>query len=217
MGFPKMQEIVPEGAKGVAKIEHFEVSKSDSAFTAFRPGEYVPPGKYARLKIKGGVMMSDTRMEHITNYTALNRATGDVLIGGLGIGMLLLPVLQKPEVKSVTVVELYQEVIDLVEPAIRKAAGSDSVKLTVVRDDVLTWRPTKGVTFDTIYFDIWQDISTDNLKEIATLKRAFARRLRRDNPRSWMGAWVEDQLRSAQRRSRRDEQEYGYLRSAFGR
>jgi hypothetical protein len=69
---------------------------------------------YVRLVKKGeGVMMSDTPMERNTNYHILDKANGDVLIFGLGIGLIILPLLRKENVKSITVVELYQDLIDV--------------------------------------------------------------------------------------------------------
>jgi hypothetical protein len=73
-----------------------------------------------------------------------------------------------------------------------------------------TWKPGneaegKGFNwktkqmFDTIYFDIWPTISTDNLAEMATLNRRFARRL---NPGGWRGSWMEDSLKYDRRRNR---------------
>ena len=122
-GYTPVADIVPPGEQGVAKIEHFEIGKKESEFTSMRaamgrPSEYVPEGKYVRLEVKRGLMMTDTRMEQLTNMAAVRAARGDVLIAGLGIGMVLIPILKKPEVKSVIVIEKYQDVIDLVMPAL---------------------------------------------------------------------------------------------------
>ena len=57
--------------------------------TALRPGEYVPPGRYARLFVNGTMFMSDTPMERNTNYAVVRNAHGNVLIAGLGIGLRL--------------------------------------------------------------------------------------------------------------------------------
>ena len=209
--FTPVAEIVPPGEQGVAKIDHFEVSKRASEFTSIRAAmgrrdEYVPEGKYVRLTVKGhGLMMTDTRMEQVTNYDVIHNAKGKVLIMGLGIGMVLIPILKKPEVTSVTVIEKYQDVVDLVIPALR-AKVPEASKLGVIVADALEWMPPKGVKFDTLYFDLWADICTDNLEEITFLKRRFARR---KNPGAWMGAWVEDKLRYEDRRSKREERRWG--------
>jgi hypothetical protein len=202
--FTPVVEIVPPGQQGVAKIDHFEISKRESEFTSMRAAfgrssEFVPEGKYVRLEVKGyGLMMTDTLMEQTTNRGVVLRAKGKVLIMGLGIGMVLIPILKNPAVTSVTVIEKYQDVVDLVVPALR-ASLPEASKLGVIVADALEWTPPKGVKYDTIYFDIWPNICVDNLKDITLLKRRFARR---KNPGAWMGAWVEDKLRYEERASK---------------
>jgi hypothetical protein len=196
--FEPMAPIVPEGQKGIASIEHFSISKRDSEFSSIRaslrPEEYVAPGEYVRLKVDRQVMMSDTSMEKQSNMTAVRKATGDVLIAGLGVGLILMPILRKAEVKSVTVLEKHQDVIDLVEAPIRQALGPElSAKLTVLHTDVFTWEPPKGQKWDHIYFDIWPTICTDSLKEMETLHKKFARR--KTSKSAYMDSWMRDRLK----------------------
>jgi len=184
-----MAELVPEGSRGVAEITHFGVSEEESQFTAMRAAhkgaqEYVAPGRYARLRVNRELMMTDTDMERATNREVVRRAKGRVLIAGLGLGMIVHPIAEKSGV-SVTVVEKYRDVIDLVSPTL--PAG-----VTVIEGDILTWRPTRGTKYDTIYFDIWANVCSDNLDDIRVLKRAFRGRMA---PGAWMGAWVENILR----------------------
>jgi len=197
-----MADIIPEGEAAGCKIEHFEVDQRASEFTRIRsmmhPNEYVPPGRYCRLGVNNVLVMSDTQYEKHTNMRFVYQATGDVLIGGLGIGMVLVPVLRKPEVTSVTVVEKQPGVVELVEPAIR-ASVKEASKLTVVTGDILEWRAPRGARWDTIYFDIWTDCCEDNLDEITKLKRRFCKRL---NDGGYMGAWEEGHLRMLRRRDR---------------
>ena len=71
-------------------------------------------GTYIRLTHNGECVMSDTNMEQRTNLRFCLKAYGDIIIGGLGIGMIIMAIQDKPEVKSITVIEKNQEVIDLV-------------------------------------------------------------------------------------------------------
>jgi spermidine synthase len=141
-------------------------------------------------------MMSDTDMEHRTNWTACNKARGKVMIAGLGLGMILTAILKKPEVESVLVVEKYQDVIDLVSPHF------NSPKLSIICADILDWKPAKGMKFDAIYFDVWPDICTDNLKQINLLHHRFKYFLNRENPSCWMGSWCQELLRAKKRQER---------------
>ncbi len=190
--FASIPDILPEGVKGSAKIEHFTVKKD---FWAMREG--VTPGKYARLYVDGQLLMSDTDNERSTNWRVAYKSNGRVLIAGLGIGMILTAILDKPEVESVIVIEKYQDVIDLVAPHYRHP------KLTVICGDIFEWKPAKGEKFDTIYFDIWGDISTDVLGEMATLHRRFGRYLNRENPEAWMDSWQKGFLKLQLQRDRR--------------
>lgn len=203
MTFVKMVDYIPEGRQGIAKVEHFEVSEHDSVFAGIRR-EFISPGRYCRLYVDGSLMMSDGDMEHQSNSRAVYQAEGDVLIAGLGIGMILIPILRNPKVRSVLVLEKYRDVIDLVEPPVRAAVRADADKLTVLKADVFEWTPAKDQKFDTIYFDIWPVICTDQLPEITKLKRKFCRRLR---PGGWMKAWQEDHLRSLRRREKIEEKD----------
>jgi hypothetical protein len=200
MAFSEMHTIIKPGQIGQVKIEHVDVSPTLSLRTAVQSHREppVPPGRYCILTVGSEVMMSDTPMEKRSNREVVFQARGDVLIAGLGIGMVLLPILAKPEVKSVTVVEKSQEIIQLVAPALYQQPGAE--KLTIVYKDVFDWRPEEGTKYDTLYFDIWPTIVEDNLDEMDDLHRIF-RRYRRKG--SWMNSWMRETLKFQQQRRRR--------------
>ena len=145
-------------------------------------------------------MMSDTRFEHITNYEVVRQAHGDVLIAGLGLGMICHPITRKPEVKSVTVIEQSADVIALIAPTLPRR------KIKVIQGDIFTWRPDKGRRFNTIYFDIWPAVSHDNLVEMRQLHLAFKSYLARpsEDPDRWMQSWQREYLLGERRRERSD-------------
>jgi spermidine synthase len=200
--FIPMHDVHEPGRRGDHSLDRFEIVKPDLRMM-LRPSEYIAPGKYIRLSHGSAVVMSDTDMEKRSNYTVLHKAHGDVLIGGLGIGMVLLPILRKPEVRSVLVVEKYSDVSDLVLPGLFTALSvPQQHKLRVEIADLMDWKPLAGQFFDTIYFDIWNEICQDNLTDITKLKRRLARRVR---PAGWMGAWMEEKLRYQKRADARRE------------
>jgi len=179
---------IPENAIGKARIERFVIDKNASDISALRR-EYVPEGEYTRLIVNGMVMMSNTMMEKRTNCEVINRAHGNVLIAGLGIGMILTEILEKYEVESVTVIEKHKDVISLVSPSF------NSSKLKIIHADIMEWKPDKGSTYDTIYFDIWPDICTDNLVEIKKLHARGKFWKNKDNPNAWMNSWMYAELK----------------------
>lgn len=193
--FPQMQKKLQPGESGDAVVTHFTVSQSQSRFTALQPGGYVPAGDYVQLNVGGVLMMTDTRHEQLTNYDVVRASKGHVFIAGLGIGMICHAIADKREVKKITVLEKSQGVIDLVAPSLPK-------KVEVVQGDIFDHKPTKGTLYETIYFDIWPDICTDNLPEMGKLHRRFRRCL---TPDGWMDSWCRDSLKARQRRERREE------------
>lgn len=204
INFPSIPDVLPEGEHGEAKVVHIQISKDDVAFSRIRAiqhgrNELVSAGRFAQLKVDGSLVMSDTDMERRSNWEVLHEAKGDVLIAGLGLGMILYPILQKGEVKKVEVIEKSQDVIDLVGPTVRKWRGAKS-KLSIIQADALGWKPPKGQKWDTIYFDIWSEISTENLDEISMLHKRFARR---KNTGGWMGSWMQEQLKYQRRQERK--------------
>lgn len=189
--FPSIPTIVPEGIHGVAAVEHFEVDRNAAMLTTIRRGEFVPPGTYARLRVKGQLMMSDTPMERKTNAEFVRKAHGNVLVAGLGLGLILHPILAKEDVTSVTVVEKYEDVIALIGPTVQHP------KLAIVQGDIYTWKPAKGTKYDTIYFDVWAEQSTDTLKDMAKLHLRFNKHKVKGG---WMESWRREELQAQKRR-----------------
>ena len=194
----KMTDKMPEGVVGTALIKHFDISLKTSRASALRGGlHYVAEGRYVKLVVKGETVMSDTRMEKLSCADAVDNAHGKVLVAGLGMGMILFPILEKEEVERVTVIERNRDVMGLVGPRVR------SPKLAIINAVIMTWRPEKGQKFNTIYFDIWSFICVDNLPEIAILHQAFKGRLDRTDPNCWMNSWLCDYLRNSRRNEAR--------------
>lgn len=195
--FTPMISVLKEGQKGSAVLSVVEVNGFLSAMSSLK-GQYCPEGKYMALRVNKVLMMSDTNFEQNSNYEVVRKSQGSVLIAGLGLGMIVLPIAKKPEVTEILVIEKYQDVIDLVLPQLLKALGPDAHKLKVICADILKWAPPKGETWDVIYFDIWPDLCTDNLTEMATLHRRFSRR-----KKVWMGSWARKLLQAQARQDAR--------------
>lgn len=188
-----IQDLVPEGQRGVARVEHFTLSDAEASFLAAEARDWsIVPGRYARLYVRDALVMSDTLMERESNWEFVSHATGRVLIAGLGLGMVLPPVLEKPDVEHVTVLEVEPDVIDLVEPAYAAAIAAGGLR--ILQADVHSWQPEPDERFDTIYFDVWPDITTSNLPEIEALHARYAPWLNTANPSAWLGSWQHERL-----------------------
>jgi spermidine synthase len=131
--------------------------------------------------------MSDTPFEWDTCREFVWQARGDVLIAGLGLGMVLLAVQAKERVTSITVLEKDPDVMALVAPQLPLNS-----KVRIVQADVFKWQRSRGQKFDTLWFDIWADICGDNARDFPRL-RALYKTARRTG--AWTGMWSEDLIR----------------------
>lgn len=92
------------------------------------------------------VVMTDNETEKRLCKIAVEKARGDVLVIGFGLGMILIPMMKKPEVNSVTVLEIEQEVLDLVASQLKL-----NEKVNIVLADALDWQTDRKFDF------IWSD------------------------------------------------------------
>ena len=179
---------IPEGKAGKWSIQRFTVSDEQAELERlrgmFRSGRFTPAGTYTSLTCAGrGVVMSDVPDEMRDHREAVRQATGHVLINGLGLGMVLAAVLKRPEVTSVTVVELDADVISLVAPHYSDA------RLSIVHASAFDYQPPKAIRYGAVWHDIWDSICADNLPEMTRLKRKYGRRA------NWQGCWCEYECR----------------------
>jgi len=189
---------LPERSLGEWKVETFTVSKEDERFGMMRAvisgssrGRYVPAGTYHRLRRGGTTVMSDTPDEMRDCRHFIRRAKGNVLINGLGLGAVLVEVLDKDEVEHVTVIENSPEVIELVGEHYRKRYGE---RLEIVQADAFEYSPPKGARYDAVWHDIWDNICSDNLSEMTKLHRKYGKRT------AWQDSWGKDMCLAQRKR-----------------
>lgn len=212
-----MFNILKPGKSGNADISFYRVSETGAAVHTLsqaasgRPEMAIKPGVYSMLKVDGELMMTDTPHEIRTNLDLIENARGDVLIAGLGLGMVLVPLLLNRRVRSVTVVEKSRGVMNLVKPRLRKwrehqgMIGAKPAPLEILNFDIFEWEPD-GKKWDTIYFDIWPTIGTANLVGGNKLKKKFKKNLRKGG---WMAVWVEKEIKAY---AKQESRELAYLR-----
>jgi hypothetical protein len=198
-GLVPMRAIIPSGKSGNCRIEHYEVTEAGAAMHNLRhainntPEMCIEPGTHVRLIVGNDLMMSDTPFEARSNRDIIEGARGNVLIAGLGMGMVLVPILRNPDVHSVTVVEKSNDVINLVYKHLIENGPftpNEKMKLVLVPGDIFDYRP-KASSYDVVYFDIWPTISQKNLDDAIILRKQFKKSLK---PGGWMGVWVEKEI-----------------------
>ena len=172
---------IPDGQSGKWKVETFIVPEKsiENIRLAFQPGNRtVKPGKYKKLTHNDTIVMSNTPAELRDHSYFVYKAKGEVLINGLGLGCCLTEVLEKKEVTLVTVIEKSIDVINLVSSFFK----SDT-RVEIIHADAFTWKPPKGIRYNAIWHDIWNNICEDNLPEMTKLHRKYGKRA------DWQGSW----------------------------
>lgn len=134
----------------------------------------------------GKTMMSNHEFETLTNQKFLDNAKGDILIFGLGIGLIVFPLLNEDDVNSITIVEVDSGLIDEVFPIIIK--NDPKSKVNVYLSNAFEFET--DMMFDTIYFDIWSDINQQAFSEMKFLSERFIKNLK---PGGWMDSWCSEE------------------------
>jgi len=219
--FAPMHLLVPEMENGKYLIRHIDVDEEQVkkaklfSIMGFEYREYYDfePGRYVQLvrdpgEHDGCIVMSDTPMERRTNLRVLQLAKGDVLIAGLGIGMILYPILNKPDVDSVTVVEIERSITSMMHKTIVQWAKDAGKGLRIINDDIELFDHQEK-KYDTIYFDIWDEISGDNWEQMKRLTNRFKYRRK---PGGWMGAWRKADMRESATGHYRSDHKEGFAK-----
>lgn len=205
--FTPMHQIIPVKKSGKFGIEHKKITKEDvksaELRSIFSQSFYPPKVGTATILYKKSdrsyrnhdVIMSDTEYEKITNNYVMRISGGNVLIAGLGIGMILLPMLKKSSVKKIIVVEREKDIINLVYKHIKKFDTEN--KLELIHDDINNVEFKKGTKFDVIYFDIWNNVCGDNYSEMKNLRKKFRKYRAKD---SVVDSWEEEKTKDLDRR-----------------
>ena len=164
---------VPDGKSGPWTIDTYVATKDEVLLENLRairngtPELVCPPGSYKRLWHRNrGVVMSNTPMEVRTCLAGFQEASGRVLVSGLGLGMFVEAISAKPEVQSITVVEIDSDVISLVAPTF-----AADPKIEIVQGSIWEYQKPKGTVYDFHWADIWDQINSNNLEEMGRIKR----------------------------------------------
>ncbi len=121
-----------------------------------------------------GTWMTDLPCECVQQHMELaTNARGHVLIGGLGLGIVARMAELKSSVKSISVVEIQSDVIDLV--------GSHlSDKIRVVQGDALKFLANLPEKYDVALLDTWRDTGEWVWQtEVVPMRRAIGAKIKR--------------------------------------
>lgn len=188
--YKDMVSILKEGESGNIALENFEITKWDVRAMI----DEIPIGKYIRLydKKTNEVIMSDTPYEKDTNFDFCINAHGNILIGGLGIGMILLAIQDKKEVDSILVLEKSNDVINLIAPQLPL-----NEKVKIIQADVFEWNLPENSLYNYIYMDVWNYISLDVFnKDMMILHEKYESLLDKEHDdNAFMDCWGEWEIK----------------------
>lgn len=140
--------------------------------------------QYQRLKENGVIKMINTP-EIVKDFVDfLKLAEGDVLINGLGMGMCNVHLLQKPKLKSLTVIEFDKDLVDFISPFFE-----EDDRCEIINEDAFTYTPPVGKKYDFVWHDIWTLQSASNYDDFLKLKAKYA------HIANWQGAWREEEVK----------------------
>ena len=104
--------------------------------------------------------MTNTPREIMDLTPVFERATGRVLIHGLGLSCLVSGLLAKPKVTHIDIVEIEKDVISLVGPAYEQES-----RVTIHQGNCIDYPWPPGTHWDYVWHDIWATISASNLTD----------------------------------------------------
>ena len=185
---------VPNGKSGDWTVGEIEVKSNDfgQMIRMAQTGRGVPGGIYKRLIRKGTTVMSNTPDEIRDFSYFLYKAKGGILIHGLGIGVLVVALLEKEDITDITIIEKSKDVLNL-----SAATYENHPKVTIIHADCFEWESPKNKRYGAVWHDIWDNITSDNLEEMKKLHRKYGRKA--DYQESW--------CRHICERERREEKE----------
>ena len=210
---------VPEGQKGIWKVIHFTITEEGARnynIQSILSGHFRPvsTGSYIRLvrKTKGDqwqTVMSNTPIEVSEHMKFINIAGkvlgGNVLINGLGVGMVIAKLLPFDKVTKITVIEKEQDVIDLVAPTFLK-----DPRVEIIHADALEYQPPKRIMYSAVWHDIWPTIDSDNIPDMCKLHRRYGKKCQ------WQGSWERKRCERLRREERKAEEERRLLQEILG-
>lgn len=155
-----------------------------------RIGVFDEPFEYPILRQDGKAWMSVTPAEILTMESEIEQSRGNVLTLGLGLGYFAYMASRRPEVASLTVIEIDPDIIELFETYVLPQFPEKD-KIRIVRADAVEYveNLADGV-FDSCFADLWRTpADTDAYIRLRRLDRKFRK--------TRMSYWIDDAMLSS--------------------
>ncbi len=142
------------------KINHYSVTNAN--------GESVDLNSRAlNFMFPPKAWMSDHGTERTTMYMAAKEATGNVLVGGLGLAIYPQFILYlNNNIKSITIIDNDPSVIELVGKTWLEEYPGFINKVEIIESSIEDYLANTEKKFDTIYLDTWEDVDPRFLSSV---------------------------------------------------
>ena len=164
--FAKIYKVPQKWSTFATRYKPETVGKATITKKTYEPGYYLMEGirgyvmwhntkklPYTSLEINGMEWMLDDPLNWFGMVDLAKHSTGKVLVAGLGLGLVASQLAINPQVSSITVIEIYSDVISLIGKYL-------DPKITIINDSFENFinKNLKNQCFlryDTIILDIW--------------------------------------------------------------
>ena len=132
-----------------------DVKTDDTYIEKTSLGYFSKPFNFISLSYKGVTWMSLNPNEINTMKDDIDKAKGNVLVFGLGLGYFPFMISLKEEVKSITIVEKDRNIISLFKKHLLNQFPHKE-KINIIEIDALNYKFDDG-HFDYVYIDLWHN------------------------------------------------------------
>lgn len=144
---------LPKAVSGDVRIHHTKYNAGyyfHEGVDGYLFCELKNPAKITCLSKGRKMMMVDDPLHYYGMKRLAENSFGDVLVGGLGLGMVTNFLIDNPAVNSITVYEVNADVINLIKPHIK-----ESKKVKIIHGDFFKDQPFDDKYYDTVLIDFW--------------------------------------------------------------
>ena len=143
--------------------------------------------KYIALSTNDDIWMLITPHEINTMKDAVNKAYGNVITFGLGLGYFAYMCSIKDNVESVTIIEKDKNIIELFNKHILPQFKHKD-KIIIIESDAIEYLKRKSFDYDYAFVDLWRDIDDGLPLYVLTNKLALR------HPKTTFDYWIEDSM-----------------------
>jgi len=135
------------------------------------------------LKIHGETVMVDDPLHWMGMAELARNSGGNVLVGGLGLGLIVYSLRINPHVKKIDVVEINEDVIKLIAPLLPK-----SKRIRIFHDNIYEFENSQ-TEYNTVILDLWVKSEDEDGRPMVTEMLASYAKFKVKYPKARIFIW----------------------------